>query len=86
MTPKEKVSAFIERNLKAEKDKFGCGMRNAYYEWSDLKDEWEGFEKAGEDNSCLTHELSLLRKYLKENRRTDDYEEWRKKDGDVHGV
>lgn len=78
-TPREKVANFIEKNIKAERDKYGCGMKNSYFDWDNFKDEWENFETVSENADYLLKEVNLLRKYLDENHRIEDFKEWKEK-------
>lgn len=76
MTPKEKVTAFIKRNYESEKEKWVCGMANNYLAWSEV---WEIWKAKAEVKSDESDEVALLRKYLRECKRVDDYNEWRRK-------
>lgn len=76
MTPKEKVTSFIKRNCETEESKWACGMANNYLAWSDVWDVWRSKTATKSDDS---DEITLLRKYLKECKRMDDFNEWRKK-------
>lgn len=76
MTPKEKVTSFIKRNYETEKSKWACGMANNYIAWSEILEIWKSKAEIKSDDS---DEIALLKKYLKECKRMDDYNEWRRK-------
>lgn len=77
MTPRDKVAAFIEKNLKAERDKYGAGARNSYFDWSDFKAELDYWLSASNEAARLTKENALMHKYLKECGRLDDFDKWK---------
>lgn len=47
----KKVTEFIEKNIKKEKDKWACGMKSKYYQWEDMLNEWKAYLEGKEQGN-----------------------------------
>lgn len=69
MDPKYAVKSYIQKRTEKEYDKYMSGMKNHFYEWDDMNNEWETFmvnkDRDLEMQRVLMIRISKLERRLK---------------------
>ena len=75
-TPNEMVNDYIDRMTDKAKESWNINGGSRYYEWEEMKSEWKDYTSNMEELANARICIHNLKQYLKENGRTEDFQEW----------